>query len=697
MNLRRQLLLISLLALILPWAGCQFIRETESALREGQQQMLSGTAQAIADSLAQFPDQFDAPRRGATADTPENQLYGHPLISPPLIDGYFDDWALAPESLASLRSADGAVTFALGVYRQSVYLYVDVRDNEVVYSMPVDAGSADEPADRRASPRLSDVIELVSTDGAPGPVGPSAVVTYTFAAEAPGSLVASRSIGTQTVEETRISAHWQDTAHGYRLEARVPRRLLGARLGLVVANADHPDSPAIRVASFEGDLPGRFVTRSPLLQSVAAGYVQPDVRLIVTDNAGWRLAQAEDLSSGDGEQSPGVASGWLRMAYNALLESGSEAELAEPDPSGREQQDYIRRALSGEPATSWFRSTRSGRAVVAVAQPIWSGNVQTGAIVLQQGTEAILSLTNRALARLMNVTLIATLMVAAALLGYASWLSLRIRRLSNAAERALDDKRVQPDLPSAAAADEIGDLSRSFSSVLRRLAEYNEYLRTLASKLSHEMRTPLTIVTSSLENLEHEPLTEEAAKYTARAKDGAARLHRILSAMSEASRVEELIENAMPETFDLQNALSSTIAAYADAWPERRFSLVAEDRPARLLGSPELIIQMLDKLVDNAVGFSAAGDQIEIRLSSRPHEFVLSVTNPGPPLPARMRSQLFDSMVSLRADKSGKHLGLGLFIARLIAEGHGGSIAALDVEGGVTFEAHLPTGLEAGQ
>jgi signal transduction histidine kinase len=55
-----------------------------------------------------------------------------------------------------------------------------------------------------------------------------------------------------------------------------------------------------------------------------------------------------------------------------------------------------------------------------------------------------------------------------------------------------------------------------------------------------------------------------------------------------------------------------------------------------------------------------------------------------------MRSQLFDSMVSVRAEESGKHLGLGLFIARLIAEGHDGSIAAYDVEGGVTFEVRLP-------
>ncbi|MEX2126526.1 MAG: ATP-binding protein [Woeseia sp.] len=679
MNLRRQLLLISLLTLILPWAGCQFIRETESALREGQQRMLAGTAQAIADSLAQFPDQFGVQGRGETPGTVGQQLYGHALASPPLIDGYFDDWALPEESLGLLHGANGAASIALGVYRQSVFLYVEARDDAVVYSMPNIAESGD---------GAGDSVELISVADASSPG--SRRITYRFAAEAPGDLVPSRSTTEETVDESRISAHWQDTTNGYRLEARIPRQLLEARIGIAVMNRDSPTSPAVRMSSYSGDIPGRFVTLSPLLQSVAAGYVQPDVRLIVTDTAGWRLAQAGGISPGGNEESPGIAAGWMRIAYNALLESGNEAELAEPDPSGRERQDYIVESLNGEPATSWFRSQRSGRAVVAVAQPIWSGNVQTGAVILQQGTDAILSLTNRALTRLMNFTLIATLLVAAALLGYASWMSLRIRRLSSAAERALDDKRVQPDLPSARAGDEIGDLSRSFSSVLRQLGEYNEYLRTLASKLSHEMRTPLTIVTSSLENLEHEPLTEESARYTARARDGAGRLHKILSAMSEASRVEELIENAEPETFDLCAALTSTVSAYADAWPERRFSLVADDTNAPIHGSPELIIQMLDKLVDNAVGFSSGGDEVVIRLVSTPGKRVLSVTNPGPPLPERMRSQLFDSMVSVRTSESGKHLGLGLFIARLIAVGHGGSITAFDVEGGVTFEVQLP-------
>ena len=96
--------------------------------------------------------------------------------------------------------------------------------------------------------------------------------------------------------------------------------------------------------------------------------------------------------------------------------------------------------------------------------------------------------------RLINLTLIATIGVALVLLGYASWLSIRIRTLSEAAELALDEKKLKMALPSALAGDEVGDLSRSFSSVLRQLGIYNDYLQSLASKLSHELRTPLNAI-----------------------------------------------------------------------------------------------------------------------------------------------------------------------------------------------------------
>ena len=201
MNLRRQLLLVSLLTLVLPWAGCQFIRETESALREGQQQMLSGTALAIADSLSQFPDEF-----AVTEVTDRSgELYGHPLASTPLIDGYFDDWSIPPESLRTMRGVDGQISFAIGILGQHAYLYVDVRDNDVVYAGP--------GANVVAEGIFSDRVVLVT--------GNETEITslFDFVSEAPGSLVAINRTGAQRFAEPRILAHWEDTATGYQLEA----------------------------------------------------------------------------------------------------------------------------------------------------------------------------------------------------------------------------------------------------------------------------------------------------------------------------------------------------------------------------------------------------------------------------------------------------------------------------------------------
>lgn len=670
MNLRRQLLLVSLLTLVLPWAGCQFIRETETALREGQQNMMNGTALAIADSLSQFPADFL--EAGSDGIFRERQIYGHPLGVEPLIDGYSDDWTVGQESARVLRGTDGENRFTIGIYRQHLYLFAEIRDASTVY--------ARSPSNILAA----DHLELLSVD-AEGNRS-----TYLFGTEAPGALIGRRLTADGVVEESRIDAIWRDTPVGYSIEARVPRQLIGEYLGLIIANVDAPDGRTVRSASFNGTTPGRFITISPLLTSVIGGYVQPDLRLIVTDRAGWRLAIAGDVSS-ERSSAIGTNTGLLRVAYNLLLEPGEEAALAEPNPSGRERETFVVSALGGEADRAWFRSADTGRAVVAVAQPVWSGNVQTGAVILQQGTAAILSLTNTALGRLLTFTLIATLGVAAALIGYASWLSLRIRRLSEATGQALDREGAPLSLPSALANDEVGDLSRSFSDVLRQLGNYNEYLRSLASKLSHELRTPLTIVSSSLENLEHEALTGDAADYTARARDGAARLKKILDAMSEASRVEELMMNIEPETFDLSDALRSATAAYDDAWADRRFHFVAEVDRAAVAGSPELVIQMLDKLVDNAYGFTEENDEILIRLADQDGHLRLSVFNPGPPLPDTMRHQLFDSMVSVRPGAPGEHLGLGLYIARLIAEGHGGNINAENTDDGVVFHIYLPT------
>lgn len=671
MNLRRQLLLVSLLTLMLPWAGCEFIRETEIALRAGQEQMLAGTARAVASSLVQYREEFPVADPDFTAS---DQLYIHELAAAPEIDGYFDDWPLETDSLRTIRGPDGPVRFALAAYGQAVYLYVEVSDRDIVYATPQSMMA-------EGASRNIDRVTLVSSSP------PYLQEAFSFAAEAPGQILSYKQTAYGFSPEATIAAYWQDVPGGYQVEARIPAGQLGTHLGISVNNTSDPDQPGTRSSSFSGRLPGPAMQAVDELNRVAANHVQADMRLILTNAAGWRVATAGELEIGRGDAAGPLL---VRRIYDLLVEQGKEAALAEPDPQGRERQAYVSTALGGNEAGSWFRNAGTGNAVVAVAAPIIDGDEVLGAVLLQQGTDAILSLRNEGLSRLIYLTLVTTIVVAGGLLGYATWLSRRIRALSIAAEDALENENLTTALPSALAEDEVGDLSRSFSWVLQQLGEYNEYLRSLASKLSHELRTPLAIVTSSLENLEHEPLNEASLGYTERAREGADRLRRILNAMSEASRVEELMAHADPESFDLRAVLESTASAYRDVYKERSFEFSSDVDEAPANGSPELLIQMLDKLVDNAVDFSSTDDVIELNLARVDDRYEVSVTNPGPPLPERMRSQMFDSMVSVRGGDNTRNLGLGLYVAKLIAEGHGGTIDAENVDGGVCFTVTLP-------
>ncbi len=135
---------------------------------------------------------------------------------------------------------------------------------------------------------------------------------------------------------------------------------------------------------------------------------------------------------------------------------------------------------------------------------------------------------------------------------FAAWLAWRLARLRRASETALTREGLVTTFPETDAPDELGDVARSFSMLLGRLNEYTGYLRTLAGKLAHEIRTPLTIVRSSLDNLESEPVTPAARTYLNRAREGSERLNAILLAMGAATRVEEAIQSC--RTFPLRPA-----------------------------------------------------------------------------------------------------------------------------------------------
>jgi dedicated sortase system histidine kinase len=353
-------------------------------------------------------------------------------------------------------------------------------------------------------------------------------------------------------------------------------------------------------------------------------------------------------------------------------------------------------ALLGAPSTR-LRNTPDGRAVIAsAAHPVWSGSNVVGVVVAEETTHPILALRNEALENLLAVTLLTLAAIALLVLGFATRLSSRIRRLRNEAEGALDAHGRIAGLATASdAGDEIGDLSRSFSTMLGRLAQHHDYLQSLASRLSHELRTPVAVVRSSLENLRLAGLADDQRVYLDRAEEGIGRLNRILARMTEATRLEASLAEQERERFDLARVVRECVAGYRLAYRNEILELAASDTPIWLLGSPDLVAQLLDKLVANALDFRIPGSPVRITLSLTDGRAELRVENRGAPLPEGLRGKLFGSMISSRSGSTGNsepHLGLGLYVARLIAEFHDGIIAAenLVAASGVAIVVRLP-------
>jgi len=491
------------------------------------------------------------------------------------------------------------------------------------------------------------------------------------------------------------------------------RTLAGTAQAVATALHDRPRlfaQPADPIASFarerveDGSKGGTSLppSASPEIAQIIEGLSRTTARIWVVDRAGTVLARAGTLKPVPEE--PPRSSWWQRIGhatmgrlYALVLEQPTDDFRDDAATQGAPRGRDVEGALAGI-LTTERRPTSDGRVtVVSAAHPIWVGDQVRGVVIAEETGNVVLAERNRAFERLFNIVLAVLLIGSLALTGYATWLSSRIRRLRDDAERAIDEQgRVRAPLASSGAGDEIGDLSRSFSSVLGRLSDYASYQEKMASRLSHELRTPVAVVRSSLDNLAASPLPDDARIYMTRAQEGLARLTQILTRMTEAARLEQGLSDVETERFDLVPVIAGCVDGYRLAYPQADLHLDSVDTPVMIQGAPDLMAQMLDKLVANAVEF-AHGARIDMRLEVVADAVRLAVANVGPRLPEGMRERLFESMVSVRAggDADTPHLGLGLHIVRVIAKFHGGTARAdnrADAEG-VEITVTLPLAL----
>jgi dedicated sortase system histidine kinase len=676
MRLRNQLLALSLLTLLLPWSGWKLVQELENFLREAEETALLASARMVTRVL---PPQYQSELELARGRIlPLRQLTAEPVL-----DGYISDWPEFDQRLTfESPEKDLKLDLLAGRYRKHYYLALKVSDPGNIAATTFNTGTSD-PADRAGV-----ILYLQSKRGQ---------FSYMISTEAPGPLTVSSRGG----RGVRLEAAWVDNARGYTLEVSLPGDVERVGIGAV---APAFTMPGVSRERYAGTLNGRqqggwleLVSRDDAVAQWLAKTAPENSRAWLVQADGWVMADSGPVrSAGSSELT------WAeRMLYQVVADSDMPPRERPATWPVRFEGAAAADALHGMDGTLWNQDIESAAVYNFVAVPVFAqenastgGNGEViGAVLLETRSEGLLLMTNRALGRFALIALLLVAVLTAGLWLFASRLSRRVQRLSRAVSHAMDSSGQASGLPLTASGDELGDLARNTQKLLKAVAEHTGYLQKLAGRLSHELKTPIAITRSSLDNLASEELDQPAQQFLARAQEGLDRQAAIVAAMSEAQRLEESVKTTDWDTLDLGEMLGHCTDAYRSVNPQRTINLSLPDEPCMTHCAPDLVAQALDKLVDNAISLSGEDCAIDISLRREGTNCFISVANTGTRLPDVVHERLFDSLVSLRDKRAGgQHLGLGLHIVRLVAEVHGGSVSARNLAGdrGVEFTLYLP-------
>lgn len=676
-TIKTKLLFLSIAVLSIPYVGYQYLREMEQYLRDSLEASLIDTAIAVSGPLHNKGELFSTNARSAIPS-----IFVHKLSHAIQMDGYTDDWMsyLSWSNTYSQNEGDTqdslSYKFIISRYQQYYYALLQVEDPELVYRLQDDPGALN-----------NDHINLTFTT----PDGD--LKHYFFSPSAPGEFTPVELIsikdeyGVESREysyRTNVSGYWRQTQTGYNLEIRLPVTVIGDAMGIVVTDVDDPLSRANKsVVGTSGEQtylsPGRILQSSPEVEAMIETYSRTEGRRI------WVLNSYGQVLASTGNLSRELAGASVNLLYSLLLPPVHQRFSDDLSGASRLQGDEISNALNGILSSRWRTSPDERAIIVSAAAPVMINNDINGVVVVEETTSHIQIQQRQAMASLYNKSLFVFVFVTALLLLFATRLSIRIRQLERDAASAIDQHgRVVGKFRTSHSTDEIGDLSRNYAAMLDRLKEYNHYLENMAGRLSHELRTPITVVQSSLEQITQVNSEIDKETYLERAREGVHRLNTIVIRLSEATRLEQALQNTQRYKEDVKEILNKCIEGYRGAFSDVEFLINVPDNDVYRNISADLIVQMLDKVIKNAMDFQTKETPIEITLETNETNWSISVVNYGETLTDLMDEQLFNSMISFR-DKKAKnepHLGLGLYIVRLIVEFHNGSVSAKNLANG---------------
>jgi two-component system sensor histidine kinase ChvG len=354
-------------------------------------------------------------------------------------------------------------------------------------------------------------------------------------------------------------------------------------------------------------------------------------------------------------------------------------------------------ALGGAPADV-VRVDSSNQLIISVAVPVQRVRATVGVLLLSTQPGEIDSIVAAERWGVLRIALVAATVTIILSLLLAGTIAGPLRRLAAAAEKVQTSITSREEIPDFTyRTDEVGHLSRALRSMTSSLYNRIEAIERFAADVAHELKNPLTSLRSAVETLPRAKRPEDVERLNAIIQHDVRRLDRLISDISNASRLDAELARESAEPVDLEKLAETMVGIHRDLAATRDVNVVLErqDRrfPATLLGHDSRLAQVVNNLIDNAVSFSSAGGTVSVALRTSEESIVLSVADEGPGIRGDI-SRIFQRFYTDRPDGEhfGDHSGLGLAISKQIIDAHRGTITAANREdrSGAIFTVTLP-------
>jgi two-component system sensor histidine kinase ChvG len=353
-----------------------------------------------------------------------------------------------------------------------------------------------------------------------------------------------------------------------------------------------------------------------------------------------------------------------------------------------------------------LRTDEDGRRVVSVSIPIRRVRAVLGVLTLEAADVDAVTAAQRT--ALIPSALIAIGVALLSALLLIQRIAVPVLRLARAADSVRLSRAKAISLPDLAERDdEVGDLTRSLEAMTVALSERMVAIERFAADVSHELRNPMTSIRSAVETLEIVKTDAQRQKLTAILRHDVDRLDRLITDISNASRLDAELARNPPAPLDIEQMLHD-ICEFYSATGRPGDPAVTFTRgtgmgpigvePLMVVGREGPLGQVFRNLVDNAKSFTPAGGEVRVRAWRGSDEIRISVEDDGPGIPPENLETIFERFYTSRPKGAafGGNSGLGLAIARQIIEAHGGRIwaenrIAGDLIGGARFQVALPS------